>query len=395
MIFRPLISSLRPALGLLSIALAVSACGIGVKKKKGRKVDQPKVVRVFIHGDPMQLVNGTALITQSIFPAGDGLESFNDFDLIGGFVATEQTVLTQSNRPVTQESLETDNAANTGSSADKVDHYKFSASAGGAIYDDANAGPDGMKVSFARVGDRLELRTIDETPVTLLHASITPDKSTFSLLAHFKNPRQGNGLISLTFSKNVTGFAKPADVDKKFKYLLGPGIRAGWSGPIKINLCGPMRDADKSLVKTSLELWASVDHKLGDRPFEISETPVAVPFSDVNVHCIMMVDNFLFETDDDSAILGITFPGTSKTTRTIVDSDIVISRKAFEKLNRDRFDQYRRTIAHEFGHYLGLDHEFEKFAGRATNPSVMSYDSEVGTPTAHDFAAIAALYSNP
>ena len=82
MIFRPLISSLRPALGLLSIALAVSACGIGVKKKKGRKVDQPKVVRVFIHGDPMQLVNGTALITQSIFPAGDGLDSFNDFDLI-------------------------------------------------------------------------------------------------------------------------------------------------------------------------------------------------------------------------------------------------------------------------------------------------------------------------
>jgi hypothetical protein len=161
-----------------------------------------------------------------------------------------------------------------------------------------------------------------------------------------------------------------------------------------------MTTAEASDTAKALEAWAT-DGKIGDHKLKVTTSAETAPLTDVNSNCIRIVDDFYFEDQEDAAVYGITFPIVNKTTAKIVSANIVLSRKAFEKTPRISDGEtysilYTYVVSHEFGHFLGLDHEFTRDEyDDAVYPSIMSYDFddiEDYSPRAHDREAIAELY---
>ena len=72
------------------------------------------------------------------------------------------------------------------------------------------------------------------------------------------------------------------------------------------------------------------------------------------------------------------------TTYEIVASSIIISESGIAKTGHP--ERIHRTITHEFGHLLGLHHEFDG------NPSIMSYNHDETEITQFDIEAVTQLY---
>ena len=72
----------------------------------------------------------------------------------------------------------------------------------------------------------------------------------------------------------------------------------------------------------------------------------------------------------------------------IIDADVMIWVKENEKFGTtlENTSNLQATVAHEIGHFLGLDHQFDK-----NITSIMSY-ARVTYVTSYDTEAIARLY---
>jgi hypothetical protein len=158
-------------------------------------------------------------------------------------------------------------------------------------------------------------------------------------------------------------------------------------------------------MRKGISGWMTGTGVIGTRPLTITRKTDYPPFTDVNSFCTQLIDDFYFEDQDDAAVYGITMTAINKTTAEIVNSNILLSQTSFEKTPATANDPALRTQlleyvqAHEFGHFLGLDHEFTKNPdGTPVYDSIMSYefnDIEDETPRAHDRESIAGLYSDP
>ncbi len=115
------------------------------------------------------------------------------------------------------------------------------------------------------------------------------------------------------------------------------------------------------------------------------------PFSDLNTHCIYSADNYQTTFSGEimnagsTITIGDTFQGK------LVHSNIIIWLKENAKAgipldDKSSLRRLRRVIAHEFGHMLGLHHQFSDDI-----ESIMSYKG-VEWITDYDYEVIARLY---
>jgi hypothetical protein len=373
---------------LAALAGALTGCG-DISNTKG------KVKSVFVHGDPMAILAGSTGIVSSIFPTAE-TTAFADFSLFGGAYFHERSPAG------TATTSEEGNEAATGEAEAALDRYEFVQDGDGFIYrSPASVGAPELVFAdqdgaLALTGVRLDGKT--DTPVEPIHYSITPEKDAFSLLFKTTDPDDGSGIIAVYFTKNHPAQDQPR-VSTEYKYLLGPGITAGWEDGIKINLCGALTADDAAQIRKGIEAWSTAG-SIGKQKLVVGTSATYPPFSDVNARCVQLVDGFYFEDQEDYAVYGITIPAIDRTREKILASSIVISQAAFAKT--PGLDEAKRSIllayvaSHEFGHFIGLDHEFTKNDdGTPKYQSIMSYefdDIADSSPRQHDREAIDLLY---
>jgi hypothetical protein len=379
----------RSAVAALSLAL-LSACG--TRQSTSHKA--PQVKHVFTHGDPHQIVAGTTLNGQSFLAMnGDTPPDLHGYAFAGGFLVSQKTTLVQADGPT---DIEAGQEASDDLRDSPIQTYAFVDRGGGLYGYEPDTGEEDqarLLMTFTQKDGRLELTGALGVPVTMLHYSMKADRAAFSFLFEARDPDLGDVLVGLYFAQIDPTAAPKPDLDKEFNYLLGPGVSTTWSDAIHVDLCGSLSADDEAVMRQGILAWAP-NGKIGTRALTIGRVPNPPPFTDLDSQCMMMVDDYLFEDVDDAATLGVTVPVLDPTRQTIVAADVFISRQGHEKIYGPALtpQSFVPTITHEFGHFMGLDHEFDRGAdGLYLHDSVMGYGDQE-TITDFDRDALAALY---
>jgi hypothetical protein len=368
------------------MATALTACGTPKKKKSSAPAPTQKI---FVHGDPREVIKGATFDRESFLTVSDAAA----FD---GFESTTFMFLQQSEAattPTTQESLEEENAATTAEEAPAPPTFRMRDLGGGTWqYAPAGGDPKGeyVRLGFESVGDKLVLKSAWDLPVEVLHYSVRPDREVMSFLLQLHDyPEYGDVIIAAYFHKPGDAAAALTDVDSTYNYLLGEGVATAWQDKIEVSLCGAFDPREESAARKAIAGWAK-SGKVGSHELTLTANKTPAPFSDVNENCVLMVDAFSLESRYDAAVLGAAFPVVDGAAQRIIASDVLLFRKGFEKIYGSSLTEadIEATAAHELGHFLGLDHEFDPSV-----ESIMSYD-QVLEIKPHDRAAIEAVYGS-
>lgn len=396
------ISSVLAVTGLTAF-LSFTACS-----KSSPSTPEPRRETIYVHGDPQEIVKSATLNKHSIFTAKN-IGSMDQFSLMSliTFVEKERAKTGGSSKS----EIENENKANEGKK-------------------DPNEGTELRKLSIKKISDQEwhlgvlkdsfkivleadangELQPVraynvpeNSTPVEIIHWSSTPDGRFFSLLMKYTDSDSGAGLVAFYFEKTTTGFTTVETTEKQFAYIGGPGVRLRWKIPageaLEVRLCGDYEET--SIAEAAIQKWQVA---LGDRlKMNVVRAPKYAPFSDLNEHCIYVVDKYTTESREEVANYGATFHATSDRQGFFVDSDIFIYRAEFRKvlkyLAAKGYDEKSSvftswlsrhmeiTFLHEFGHLIGLDHKFDG------TKSVMSYELDSTVLLDYDIKAIQALYA--
>lgn len=368
------------------MATALTACGTPKKKKNSAPAPTQKI---FVHGDPREVIKGATFDQESFLTVSDAAA----FD---GFESTTFVFLQQSEAataPTTQETLEEENAATTAEDEPAAPTFRMR-DLGGGTWQYAAAGEESkdkyVRLGFESAGDKLVLKSAWDMPVEMLHYSVRPDGELMSFLFQLHDyPEYGDVIVATYFHKPGDAATALTDVDTTYNYLLGEGVATGWRDEIEVSLCGSFDPREESAARKAIAGWAK-SGKVGSREMRLTTNQTPAPFSDVNENCVLMVDAFSLESRYDAAVLGAAFPVVDSAAQRIVASDVLLFRKGFTKIYGSSLTEQdiEATAAHELGHFLGLDHEFDP-----NIESIMSYDSILEIKP-HDRAAIEAVYGS-
>ena len=223
-------------------------------------------------------------------------------------------------------------------------------------------------------------------------------------MASYVDAEKGKALVGIVFSKPSSSAS--ATVDTKYKYLAGPGIVTKWNETLGVQICGSPGAERAAEYTTGVNSWLTSGKLSSTMSVNLTSTTVITPFTDLVSHCITTIDNFLIEDQDSSSVMGITLVALDLGTAEILGGHILMMRTSVEKIvatqpadiqTSVRSDIFLLTATHEFGHLIGLDHEFSKKSdGTQLYQSIMSYDTETNLgspiPQSHDKESVVAAY---
>jgi len=372
-------------LSLCSITTVMSGCG---KKKSSRAAN---VVEYFIHGDPLLLVEGKEVAGSFLTP--DNVATYNNFHFISAtsFIEREPKAA-----PTTYEQVEQANTTEAPAGVLEKQFellaYSFSQVSGSRWEYRSAAEGQGYRLGFELRNGLLELVDFNDYPVTAKHYSLKADGKAFSLLVSYEDPTIGKLLTAFYFADSAV--VNPLEKAAQGYAYLFDTVKIRWDEPLKVEACGTMDPLAAETIRLSSLAWfADTAPSATPRPVTVSARATYAPFSDLNQHCIMLIDDFKLENSDDFYTAGVTLPIINLASKRIIDSDVM--------LFMDHGPVYRQTtsgskssiLMHELGHFYGLGHEFKTDAdGNALHPSIMAYRNQTSDITPWDFEAVRELY---
>lgn len=373
-------------LALLFCLILVSACG-QPKKSSGRSVKQ-----IFVKGDPLTMIADTTKDSTSFITHANYMD-FRDYALSSIQIFAEKEVL--SNEQI--EDIENGNEAEETDQTKEIPELFTIRYAGTNRYEFINdANSIALGLNKDELTGKLNLSNIRFSTVTykteIEHYSISKDQTKISFLFRLKDRTNGSILMSAVFYKYNPLKATIGKTDSRYKYIHGPGVLVPWKltsdKKIKVNVCPSAQGYVSSYeVREAFEKWEE-PFKSRSVKLDIDVTSVSSckPFSDVNESSLHYVSEYLTIAEEEYLNPGFAILNSDLSAGHIFDADIVLLGSEIKKSPGYRFNGgLSRTLIHEFGHFLGLDHQFDGFY------SVMSYDRvlELGT---YDNNAITELY---
>jgi hypothetical protein len=380
-----MMSSKTSSLAFLCMALMIMGCG----KKTSTEIasESSPLKTIFVKGDPMNLIEGSTSNNSSfITPAN--LEDFSNYSLTGISQFTER-----------EEVVEKEDVGNieSGNEATEEDATK---KAGKMIFAFVQKGNDyiytspaeNLELAFELKNGKLDLTSLQTKNggiynLKSIHYSVKNTGNAFSILARLDDVDAGKILLSFSFVKKTQPKEIPQTAST-YKYIYGPGVIVPWNQKevLEVNICGAPSAKIENIYRNGIDMWSQA---LARRLKVVTKSLYTYPpFSDLNTHCIYTVNNYQTLPGDNVMNPGTTYTVGDTFQGKLLDSDIMIWVKENEKAGQtlEERSSLQKTIAHEFGHFLGLDHQFSN-----SLTSIMSYDG-INWVTSYDQEAIIQLY---
>lgn len=371
---------LLPLMFLLCLG---AACG----KKSPTK---SSVNRFFVQGDPSALISGTQRDTVS-FITTSNIDDFKDYATAGLSLFAEKKDM-----PVESKTIEEGNEAEKGNLAEtEKQNFNLRAVTADEYLFEENSGKIGL--GFKLVGSTLNLVSLKlgdtQIPVTPEHYSISKDKSKMSFLGSIQTGDNGKILFSMSFYKESPQNLVKIGTNTSDYYLYGPGVLVPWKlkedRKVSVKICPTVtKKYASSYVTYAIKAWEEpFKYKTKKLNIDAREATSCKPFSDVNEHSVQYVGSYLKRAPDKKGSYNpaSALVQSDLTIGNIFDADIFIWGAEIAKDKNFNDLDLIFTMTHEFGHFLGLDHQFDGTA------SIMSYKNVQGL-TEYDSEAITKLY---
>ena len=395
----------RLCLTALSFFL-LSAC-----KDNSSALVQEKIVP--IKGDPLAFIDGAKTNSTSGLPislfSGEGkwIVRAIEFRTQKQLEFDENQSLEQGNEATTQDKTEATKKGVIYYQMDSLDKPKSE-----SVYFSSISG-NSPRLFFDKRDDHLFLTMAIAsnglgTPpeeFTVHHYSVKEGDDAFSVLFSLLDSNKGKHLVAMSFLRVQDKPLLSQMVDSAYNYIFGPGVVVRWRQDKELNMLvctqtGAMTHYSK-LAHEAIGAW---DYSLGfgERlAVNTVDSNACPPFSDLNTQTVFHVPDWV-EVLGDIKMSAFVYNIPNYYESTFVDSDIFFLEgewnEDYLKYKQTTIDDplvyesylmqsdYKRTMKHEFGHILGLDHTFDDNVR-----SVMSYDG-LSYIQNHDTASIQALY---
>ena len=349
---------------LISILAISASCG---KAKSSRRVNQ-----IFVKGNPLTMIKDTQKDKTSFITTAT-VSDFNNFALTNLYIFAEKELISQEESEDIEAGQEAEDSDQTQDAATVLNFKQLNSTE--YLMSDASGG---IAFGFETVGTKLNISSLtlgkDTFPVTIEHYSLSADKSKMSFLFRLTTSGDGEVLVNASFYRHSA--KKPTTkVSSAYHYIYGPGVVVPWkldaTRKVTVDICPSMsQKLSSTRIKSALEAWESpFAFKTNKLDIVLNELTVCKPFSDVDQHSIHFIDSYLTIQQEDAYNAGFTMIHSDLSAGNIFDADIVILGSEIAKDESFDANEFGRVWAHELGHFLGLDQQFDG------TRSIMSYKS--------------------
>lgn len=384
---------------LITIGFSVSCS----REKSEARTDA--IRRIFIHGDPEQLISGTKRDTES-FISKENIGDFRNFTISTGAIFSERSSFSERRKKIFGPGKLSLLDPNQDAQFLRKSYRFVDGNVPGQLQ---YRSEDGTIVALQGTFDEknlLRITHILETPIEILHYSLSKDRNTMSFLGKTESESTGKAILSVVFTRIDTAGLGPRLTDAPFNFLAGKGQLYAWNDKtITLTICLPEGTSDRlipfdrttkssalSLIERAWSSWV-VGGKVGNRPVKLVKSESSPPpFSDVNTNCIVSVPTYARESSLAYLTTGLTLPTTNMSQGSITSAAVLIFEQAAISAPEER--GYLSTVIHELGHFFGLGHEFDQnIEGQFLRKSAMAYlENRTFFPSETDLDALEELY---
>lgn len=372
------------------IFLAVWCVTLAACPSKNKSPERT-ISKTIIMGDPKKIIEGAslnAIIPNEFFVTGKPVYLYS----LTSFVQ-KQDVTTEKRDLEAEEAAPSDEEASSLPSAYTMSVENNLKKLILSLSDNLNSNLDqeNVIISIDKLNFATKIQDNDSTiNGRLLHTSLSNDGNILSLLIYQEDYSEGQSVLALYFSK-VFDPQYPPQISKDYFYITGPGQQVLWpkTRAIQLDICGPKSLIHSKLIDEQAAKWSiALTNQI---KFQTIKSENYKPFSDLNQHCLYIVDDFMTEPSSQYLNYGLTLSIIEHNKAQIIDSDIMLFTKEFHKTgfsydSSNLSEKFLITVLHEMGHFLGLDHQFTGVK------SIMSYDLDTTILTNYDKSAVRELY---